>query len=82
MISHDTMISAKVALLERVTKDLLAAHFLSNENPTAALQRYGGIRTAIDPGVATDPTGEEVFDAVWSEFLDGVAALMAQERSG
>ena len=83
MTSHEELMAAKIALLEQVAKDLLANHFLGYGNPVEEFQQYAEKRKAIGPNAAPDPSGEmaSAFVGVWSEFLDGVSAAIAQERA-
>jgi hypothetical protein len=72
MISHDVLISAKVALLETVLKDLLADRFLETANPLQALEQYAETRTRRPPPSPENADYDLAGESIWNEFFDDI----------
>jgi hypothetical protein len=72
MVSRRELMYGKIALLERVVKDILISGFLTSPNPTAAAKEYASSRRALPPDFDADPHFELARQEVWNVFLDDV----------
>jgi len=72
MLSRKELMYGKIALLERVVKDILINGFLTAPNPTAAAEEYAVNRKTPPRGFAADPAFEIARQEVWNAFLDDV----------
>lgn len=71
----------KIAVLERVVKDILINGFLTAPNPAAAAEEYAEIRKAIAPGFsAPDPAFEIARQELWNLFLDDVVSSVRSRQ--
>ena len=72
MATSDESLVAKIAVLERVTQEILIERFMRMKDPVAAFRDYAETRRtpAEPPGAADDPKVK----AAWAEYLDMVFA--------
>jgi hypothetical protein len=75
--SSDESIAARIAVLERVTQEILVARFMGEKDPVASFRQYAGTRRtpAEPPGAADDPKVK----AAWADYLDMVLAGLQAE---
>jgi hypothetical protein len=78
MVSRRELMYGKIALLERVLKDVLINGFLTSSNPTAAAQEYAASRRALPPDFDADPQFELARQEIWNVFLDDVVGGVRQ----
>jgi hypothetical protein len=72
MLSRRELMYGKIAVLERVVKDILINGFMTAPNPTVAAEEYAEIRKTPAPGFGAHPDFEIARQELWNVFLDDV----------
>jgi hypothetical protein len=74
--------TAKIAMLEGLVRDILVDRFPTMDDPVRNAMRYAEAKMPLSKGAKVDPDLEPVRQAVLQEFLDSVVALVRKSAGG
>jgi hypothetical protein len=82
MIPHDSLMAAKIVMLENLVSDILIDRFGTFADPVVAAEAYAEKRRHAPKHADPDPELDVIYEAVWGEFLDRVVAGVRKGQAG
>jgi hypothetical protein len=73
----DESLAARIAVLERVTQEILIERFMGMGDPVAAFRDYSDTRRTPPPSAG--PAGAAAIESAWKAYLDLVFAGLQSE---